>query len=334
MNRRRVLVAAGVVLAGCSGSGGSDTPRPATAEEETTATETATATASPTATETPHRPARAESRIDAARSHLDTAVAEYRRAVDDVRFAADGPRFDRSRTTAALNEARDDLTAALADAAPAQRETVETLQTYTAAVDGLVGTTDALVRSLDRRSRAITYEENDRYERAVDRLEVARSTLDEARSEFTAADDAFRSVQSRIPNPDAVAAADLRSSLDRVDRLLGGLDTVYTGDLRLERGVMDYDQGLEDFRNEDYALAASTFDDARSQFLRAENRFAEGESDAPSELLDLVLRRQCQTDGFARAAEQMNRASVVAQSDRDAARDHVEAAEAALNEAC
>jgi hypothetical protein len=62
--------------------------------------------------------------------------------------------------------------------------------------------------------------------------------------------------------------------------------------------------------------------------------FADGEDDAPSELLDLILRRQYQSDAYATAANEMIEASALAERNPPGANDHIDAAEAALNETC
>ena len=340
MNRRRALVALGALLAGCTG--GSDEPatrsqQPQTPQSPTpdpTSTTTKTQRQTTAQTQTPYRPSQAESRIEDARAHLQTATIEFQRELDAVDFTSSTPRYDRAPVTTALSNARDDLRAATSLATPRQSETIGLLRTYIDVQDGMLDVIDTFVASVEHRQRAIDYERNDRFEDAIERLEQARTDLDESRTRLAEARRAFQSVQSGLDDPETVGIADAESSLQLLDDLLTGMNTVYVGDLRLERGYADYVQGLSEFDNGNYRLAASTFSDAKSHFLRAENRYVDGESSAPGELLDLILRRQCQSGKYATAADELNKASTLAESNPDAANDHIDAAQAAVNERC
>ncbi|WP_199722653.1 hypothetical protein [Haloplanus aerogenes] len=340
MNRRAFLAALTTVGAGCAGNEENQTAAPtetstATGTATPTSTATATRTATDTPTSTPYRPEQAASHIESARGDLKTAVREFRTESSQIEYTfSNPPRFDPAPTEAAIRNAREELQAAEGLATAEQQPTLSALRSYAEFLTGLVATMDAYVESLDHRYRAVIQEDNEQYETAIDRLEQAQSSLDTARTRLADARTLFQDLRANVREPNSVALTDAETSLQRLDELFTGLTTVYEGDIRLEQGLMEYSNGLDQFNDQHYSIAASSFSNAESDFLRAADIYAEGESDAPTELLDLVLRRQCQSDKYATAADEMGRACVFADTDPSKANEHIRAAGEALNKNC
>lgn len=335
MKRRRLLVAAAAVCAGCVG-GEDSTTEPAT-EQETAAV---TATSSPTSTPTPTiqvkptaaRPEQAEAAITDALTNLDTATDQLAEEARDIEF--ESARWSSNAITAALDKADENLTVAQGYATEDQDVLIEALFSYLTYTRTQVEMVASFAEAIRLYERAVTYERNNAYEQAADQLEQGSKIVAQTMTLRETAAEELRDVPERAFETGSVGYAESEDLLTYFERTLGPLEMTYGVAARIDHGLHDWIEAEDSWAREDYAIASSFYSKAQTHFEKARNDF-EGSNDAvPNWLLDATLTLSCKAKQYAIATREMTKAAGVVETNLAMARDHIAEANRALRADC
>jgi len=336
MDRRAYLAAAGLLLAGCSGTPGEETasatdtatgtstPSPTaspTASPTDTETESPTPTEEPTPTATPE-PSDVEIALRNAVADLDTALEEY--SAPNFTFLETNARlgeFSQSSVRSPLSDAKGHLNTAEQEMDEGTPEELRTRHQRLLGVywffywAGPVQTNlkDVMgdLRSVENAMYATdSFQENIARENVQEHVDEIDTNLDKLKRD-SASEDATA--------PCALTEEQYIAKVDQFDAERGDISQLL--DLFTEFGgvISNVASGLEDYNSGDYTSASATFYEASTAFAEYEESLSADDYQSPFE--EFINRLSCVAGAMATGCDHLDTAATAGSNGNEAKRD-------------
>ncbi|WP_276255186.1 hypothetical protein [Halomontanus rarus] len=245
--------------------------------------------------------------------------------------------FDAGEPTERIDDGREHLESATAEATDDGREDVAELRSY---ADVLARLTDVTETVADGDLEADL--ETIQSDIEAREFEAARASLDDQQRDTEAARDrlepAFETLEEldreRLESRDTVAIADLEAGAETLSTVLDGLEALETGFASIVTGYEHLDAGKHAFEEGGYKPAKGEFETARGAFEDASGAVEAGRTDAPDGLVDHFETASCRSTTLESAATAyVDSATAASDGDDATADDRWDDGEALLEDA-